>query len=351
MSKIAGLGLASLALGLACSSGPAQGEEGGACYPNGTCNSGLTCLSKLCVSMTTDSGVDVASNDAPTESASDVAVDAPTSGCTTYIASTIKAMRTGATNGCFELDGVVTLGVTPQAGNPRLFVQDATGGDYSAMLAKCSSTSTTHPCTVASAVASLPDSHSVTLRGTFVVTASTTLEEFFIDSVTDDGAGVAPLAVTSNLSQLTRSSTAANLRYQRVSLPLAESLVMYDWSPSEFAANATTCPYQLGFGMIAKSVSVTAGAACSNGTSQPAGQASPNAQEVLIGTDFSQTYKVSTDCRCAKAAGDLEPSATSALPGTLTGFLVFDVAGSTGFSYVAPKVPGDAAITNTVMGQ
>lgn len=35
-------------LWLSCSSSP-QGGEGQACYPNGTCNAGLTCLSKLCV--------------------------------------------------------------------------------------------------------------------------------------------------------------------------------------------------------------------------------------------------------------------------------------------------------------
>jgi hypothetical protein len=28
---------------------PGQGEEGGACYPNGTCDQGLLCLSQLCV--------------------------------------------------------------------------------------------------------------------------------------------------------------------------------------------------------------------------------------------------------------------------------------------------------------
>jgi len=31
------------------SESPAAGTEGGECYPNGTCNSGLTCLSGLCV--------------------------------------------------------------------------------------------------------------------------------------------------------------------------------------------------------------------------------------------------------------------------------------------------------------
>jgi hypothetical protein len=29
--------------------GKPDGTEGGACYGNGTCNAGLTCLSKLCV--------------------------------------------------------------------------------------------------------------------------------------------------------------------------------------------------------------------------------------------------------------------------------------------------------------
>jgi len=34
---------------LACGeSGPSTGAEGGACYGNGTCNAGMTCLSKLC---------------------------------------------------------------------------------------------------------------------------------------------------------------------------------------------------------------------------------------------------------------------------------------------------------------
>jgi hypothetical protein len=32
-----------------CGGGTPQGSEGGACFPNGTCNAGLTCLSNLCV--------------------------------------------------------------------------------------------------------------------------------------------------------------------------------------------------------------------------------------------------------------------------------------------------------------
>lgn len=39
------------AMGLACKggSGPARGTVGGDCFPNGTCNDGLVCLSQLCV--------------------------------------------------------------------------------------------------------------------------------------------------------------------------------------------------------------------------------------------------------------------------------------------------------------
>jgi MYXO-CTERM domain-containing protein len=36
--------------------GHADGTEGGACYGNGSCNKGLTCLSKLCVKAPASSG-------------------------------------------------------------------------------------------------------------------------------------------------------------------------------------------------------------------------------------------------------------------------------------------------------
>lgn len=61
--------LASLAY--ACSSSPTAGTEGGACYANGTCNSGLSCLSNLCVKENTDSGVDASSDGAVAETGTD----------------------------------------------------------------------------------------------------------------------------------------------------------------------------------------------------------------------------------------------------------------------------------------
>jgi hypothetical protein len=50
-----------MALVAACSGGGdtsvTQGSEGAACYPNGTCNSGLACISNGCVKSVTDGGV------------------------------------------------------------------------------------------------------------------------------------------------------------------------------------------------------------------------------------------------------------------------------------------------------
>jgi len=58
-------------------SGAAMGDEGGACYGNGTCNSGLACLSNVCVSTEAGSATD--SGIGGDSSAPDAAGDAPVS--------------------------------------------------------------------------------------------------------------------------------------------------------------------------------------------------------------------------------------------------------------------------------
>ncbi len=58
----------------ACSSG-SQGTEGQSCFPNGTCNAGLTCLSNLCVNAGADAGNDAAVGDASSDSPLDVATE------------------------------------------------------------------------------------------------------------------------------------------------------------------------------------------------------------------------------------------------------------------------------------
>ncbi|MFT3698724.1 MAG: hypothetical protein QM831_36595 [Kofleriaceae bacterium] len=273
--------------------------------------------------------------------------------CTSYMQTTIAAMRQQTKTGCYEFDNVVTIGTSPSTKSPNLYVQDSGGGDFSAIQTKCSSTSTSHPCGIAQQVSMIADGRSVTVKGAYIKTASTTFEEFFIDSVTDNGAGTMPAPASATLAQIERGGTAANLRFQRVTVP-GVNLVMYDWTPSEFAnTTATACPYQFGFGMIPMGTSgATAGAACTNGTSQPTGIASPNAAEVLIGTDFYKGFTISSDCRCAKSFTDMEPASTSAITGTVGGILIFDVPfnSSAGYYYLAPKTASDAPITNTVAG-
>jgi hypothetical protein len=278
------------------------------------------------------------------------------SGCASYTDTSIASMRMGTATGCYKLTNVVTLGVTPSTSTPQLFVQDAAGGDFSALETKCSSGSTTHPCTIAAMVKLIPDGHSVTVTGTYIKTAATTFEEFFIDNVVDNGAGTPPPAATATLADLERGGTATNLRFQRITITIAaaDMLQMYDWTPAEFTnSTATACPYQFGFGMMPKSVTgQTATPACTSGTAQPAGQVSPNAHEVLIGTDFFKGFTVSSDCRCAKTFTDMEPTATSTLSGTVGGLLGFDVPfGATlGYYYLDPKTATDAPITNLAAG-
>lgn len=244
----------------------------------------------------------------------------------------------GKTAGCFELDAVVTIGVTT---GPvyRLFVNDSAGGNYAGMRATCSASNAAHPCTVGAAVGALPQAESVTLKGAYTYSSSTKAEDFYIDAVTDDGAGVAPAPLYEPLMNVSRSSTQIQDAFQRFTIaPMALShLLMYDWSPSEFAVSgATQCPYQVGFGVSDQSDGLTPGMACT-GTSQPPGQSSPSPREVLIGTDFAPTFTVSSDCACASTP----PTPTSST-GYLAGILVWNVSASgAGYMYVAPQSNND----------
>ena len=56
--KVLALTVTVTVIGGACSSGIEDGSEGGACYPNQTCNGKLLCLSSLCVHGETDGYLD-----------------------------------------------------------------------------------------------------------------------------------------------------------------------------------------------------------------------------------------------------------------------------------------------------
>ncbi len=268
--------------------------------------------------------------------------------CTSYTTDTIATMRQ-AKSGCYELDNVVSLALSSSTTNPKLFVEDAAGGMYSAMVTECESHSTTHPCSVVTTVTGIAVGHSVTIKGTYIKTSSTTFEEFFIDSITDNGATTAIPAATAQLADIERSGSNAGLRFQYVSVA-AGTLKMYDWTPAEFDdTTATSCPYVTGFGMIPSTVSVTEGAACTGSAAQPAGQSPPNSAEVLIGTDFYKSFLPETDCKCA--TGSDVPETSSTVTGTVKGILMFDVpfGGTTGYYYLEPTNPTDFPISPVAM--
>jgi hypothetical protein len=279
--------------------------------------------------------------------------DAAVAGCAgVYTTSSIAAMRQGTVSGCFELDNVVSIAITPSKASPKLYVQDSGGGMFSAMRTQCSSTSTAHPCTVSAQVAAIAVGRSVTVQGTYIKSKTSGYETFYIDTITDNGAGTVPGVATATITDVSRGGTNKGLAFQYVkaTIPGNDPLVMYDWTPAEFVyTGATKCPYQFGFGMIPQSAGATATAACTNTTSQPTGQTSPNAAEILVGTDFYKGFTVSSDCQCAAMYSDKEPTTTSQLKQSVAGILIFDVpfGGTTGYYYIAPTSATDASITNT----
>jgi hypothetical protein len=273
-----------------------------------------------------------------------------------YTPASVAMMRQGAP-GDYELADVVAIALTPSSASPHLFVQDAGGGDYSAMEATCSSSSTSHPCTVASTVKTVAIGHKVTIKGTYIKAsmANGGSETFYIDTITDNGAAAgtpAPLAMTE--TDIVRGAKVAAKIFQKVTVTPSEDLVMYDWSPAEMKYSGTwpgctTVPFMFGFSMAPMSANLTASAVCTTRTMQPASVGS-NAKEILIGTNFYKDFHVSTDCQCAGThTGVVVPTAQTTWPKNMamTGVLIFDVPFmmTTGYQYFAPTEAG--VLTNT----
>jgi hypothetical protein len=280
------------------------------------------------------------------------------SGMKNYTVTTIAMMRQGAP-GDYELDDVIAIGVTPSGSH--MYAQDALGGDFSAVKANCSSTSGTHPCTVQTTVKGVAANHKVTLKGTYIKakTASGGTEDFYIDSITDNGAGTAPAAAMVALTDVQQSSVAMaattaptnkKFWFQHVTVTTPGTLTMYDLSPSVFKNTqaGATCALWYGWGVAP---SGTAGANTMNtcdascATNPPGGAcAQPtgvavNAAEVLVGTDFYTAFKNTSDCKCYSKFSD--PVVTSSSMTTkLGGILIYDtVFGSTPvqpYVYLAP---------------
>jgi hypothetical protein len=275
-------------------------------------------------------------------------------GCTApgmaYAQSTISTMRQ-AKSGCFELDNVVTIATTPVGTNTKsvsIHVQDAAGGDYSAIKLDCSSTSMTHMCAAFTSAKSILAGRKVTVQGLYIKSSQMKggFEIFYIDNISDGGAATAPAPATLMEGDLQRGASMSNggkpmaaYWFQMVTANISDKLLMFDWSAPEFkrSGSSTSCPQQFGFGMIPTSAGATAGSAC-NGMTQPSGQSTVNAKEILVSTDYYGGFKFSSDCACAGAHMDPIPTSGQGVTGSITALLDYDVVygQTTGYQYLAP---------------
>jgi hypothetical protein len=234
------------------------------------------------------------------------------------------------------------------------------------MLTTCSAKSTKYPCSAAALITALKPGESVTLQGTYIkskaVAPSTApYEEFHLASFTDNGAGTLPAPLQLAVDDLKKSAAKSANFFQRFSVTLSQPLVIYDLTPSELVAMyngqpETQCPFMNGFAVIAKGAAAAPADCGGSGTAitQPPSITTPDAGEILIGTDFHGTsaapasgFDFSADCRCTAKFKTKKLSPTSSVSTTLAGILML---GSTGpgtpvFSYVAPQTENDGNFT------
>ena len=250
--------------------------------------------------------------------------------CTSYKSTTIAAIRNPTAPGCYELHQVGLVARTDSPSEPRLYVQDPNGGDFSAILAKCSTTSQ-HVCSssVKAKIPQLADSmatgEQISLRGYYSSGKISGFEEFYIEDIVDECTTVprpAPIALT--VADIARAARVPAKWFRRATVDIAttDPLVMYDFSPAELALPGATCPDWEGFGMIPRSAGTAASPGCT-GTMNPPGQTS-NAQEILVGREFFKQFLFSSDCRCAASAGQRLVTPTSSVSGTVTGYLLLE---------------------------
>lgn len=286
-----------------------------------------------------------------------------------YMPSTIADMRKGAP-GDYELDNVIAIALTPSTGSPHLYVQDAAGGDFSAMETMCLTSSTSHPCTVATTVHTTVIGDKVTIKGTYIKgkLSEGGTESFYIDSIMDNGAGTKPAPLTLTETDIERTvdlSTSMAFDafrakfYQMATVTPSEDLKMYEWTPTVLKYSGTwpgctKVPYVFGFGLIPASVTgVTAVAACMNNTTPGGTQMTPDPKEILIGTDFYKDFTVSSDCQCAKSPTTVPASGTTWPKSTaMSGIVNYDAVFMTNNGYrffsPIPSPAGAGALTGTI---
>jgi hypothetical protein len=254
-----------------------------------------------------------------------------TRACTKYAPSTIEAMRTAQTSGCFELGGVGLIARTDSPSEPRLYVQDEGGADFSAILAKCAA-SASHACST-SVRAKIPQLYDtmdegaqLTLQGYYLNGGVTGFEQFYIEDIIDDCKKLArPAPIDIAVSDIGRDARLPAKWFQRanVTIPKADPLVMYDYSPADLNLSAPSCPDFAGFAMVPKSQATSEPDAC-NGKTNPAARAL-DPKEVLIGRHFFNQFLFGADCACVQGTGEILVQPTSSVSGTVRGYLILEV--------------------------
>ena len=274
-----------------------------------------------------------------------------------YTASTIAMMRQGAP-GSYQLDNVVVVAKTSSSASPHLVIQDAAGGDFSAMYTTCSATSSSHPCAATSDNKAAAVGDKLTVKGLFIKAsnANGATETFYIDSITNNGGGgAAPAPAVVALTDITRDNgmTAKKWFFQKVVVtpaPASGALRIYDFSPTELKFSGSGCPTQVGFALAP-----SATAACTGATLMcPATAcAAPDASEILIGTEFYKQFTTSSDCTCAKTdmgANSPQVTSTTTSMGAVSGILLYDSVFMSSpvktFLYLSPTSLADLPLTN-----
>lgn len=280
-----------------------------------------------------------------------------------YMMATVAMMRQGAP-GDYELDNVRVIAKTSSSASPHLVIQDDVGTgatDFTAMYTTCSATSSSHPCAATSDNKNAAVGDKLTIKGTYIKAsnANGATETFYIDSISNGGpaSGSAPAPSTVTLADLAKTNgTAMKAKwFQKVTVatPAAGALKVYDLIPSELVFSGTGCPKQVGWAMVPMATAACTGATVACPT--PTTCASPDASEILIGTEFYKQFTDSSDCACAKTdmgTGSPLVTMTSATTGAIGGVLLYDsVFGSTPvktFMYLSPTADSDMPLSNTM---
>ncbi len=249
--------------------------------------------------------------------------------CTSYPEASITSIRHPSKAGCYELSHVGLIARTDSSSEPRLYVQDKNGGDYSAIVATCSQTAA-HPCSsaVAAKIPRILDSAEkgarLSVRGYYEFSKVSGFEEFYVEDVIDECKALPkPLPISLTVADLAEGARVPAKWFSRaiVDVPATNPLVAYDFSPAELALTGP-CPKWGGFALISKSAGATSAAGCS-GAVNPAGQAS-DANEILIGRQFFKTFLYSSDCGCTAGTQQRLITAASSLSGSMLGILVIE---------------------------